>query len=61
MMKLVTGMAMFVLVVAVLRRLRQPLGERAMEKCQETLDRRMPEHADPSRQRTEAAAMSAGR
>jgi hypothetical protein len=61
MKKVVFGIAMFVLVVAVLRRFGQPLGERAMEKCQEMLDRRMPERADPSRRRTEPAAVPAGR
>jgi hypothetical protein len=61
MKKVVLGIAMFVLVVAVLRRFGQPLGERAMEKCQEMLDRRMPERTDPPRQRTEPAAVPAGR
>ena len=61
MKKFVTAMALLVLVAVVLRRFRQPLADRAMEKCQEMLDRRMPERADPSRQRTEPAAVPAGR
>jgi hypothetical protein len=61
MKKLVIGLGMFVLVVAVLRRFGRPLGERAMEKCQEMLDRRMPKRANPSWHRTEPAAVPAGR
>jgi hypothetical protein len=43
MKKLLIGAAMFLLVVAVLRRVGRPLGERAMEKCQEMFERGMPE------------------
>lgn len=55
MKKVVFAMAVFLLVVAVLRRFGQPLGERAMEKCQEMLDRRMPERQDLGGQPTEPA------
>lgn len=61
MKKVVFATAMVLLVVAVLRRFGQPLGERAMQKCQEMLYRRMPERADPPPQRTEPASVPAGR
>ena len=61
MKKLVIGLGIFVLVVAVLRRFGRPLGERAMEKCQEMLDRGMPEHQDLGGQPTEPTGALAGR
>lgn len=42
MKKLVIGLGLLVLVVAAFRRFGRPLEERAMEKCQEMIDRAMP-------------------
>jgi hypothetical protein len=54
-------LGMLVLVVAVLRRFGRPLGERVMEKCQEMLDRGMPERRDPDGRPTEPTVALAGR
>lgn len=46
MKKLMIGFGMFVLVVAVLRRIGPRLAEQAMQKCQEMFERVMPERGD---------------
>ncbi|HEX6579889.1 MAG TPA: hypothetical protein VF195_03355 [Actinomycetota bacterium] len=50
------GAVMFLLVVALLRRVGRPLGERAMEKCQEMFERGMPERRGLPSERTVAPA-----
>ena len=61
MKKLVLALGMLVLVVAVLRRIGRPLGERAMQRCQQMLDRGMAERQDLGGQPTEPRDVLAGR
>ena len=61
MKKLVMGLGFLVLVVvAALRRFGRPLEERAMEKCQEMIDRAMPGQ-EPHTESTVPAVILAGR
>ena len=60
MKKLVIGLGILLLVVAALRRFGRPLEERAMEECQEMIDRAM-SGREPHTEPKEPAVILAGR